>query len=65
MQYKQSIMAINPEWLFMEAKISLWEFAKESSIMMIVMSRKIVLKIVLNEDMKYAILLYNEAISRE
>lgn len=65
MQYKQLIMAINPEWSFMEAKISLWEFAKESSIMMIVMSRKIVLIIILNEDMKYAILLYNEAISRE
>jgi hypothetical protein len=58
-------MAINPEWLFTEAKINLWEFAKESSITMIVMNKKIALKMFINEDVKYAILLYNEAISRE
>lgn len=62
MQYKLLIAAINPELLFMEVKVNLWKFVRESSILMTVMIRKTVLKMFLNEDSKYAIKLYNEII---
>ena len=62
MQYKQLKAAINPELLFMEVKVNLWKFVRESSILMTVMIRKTVLKMFLNEDSKYAIKLYNKII---
>ena len=62
MQYKQLIAAVNPELLFMEVKVNLWKFVRESSILMTVMIRKTVLKMFLNEDSKYAIKLYNKII---
>ena len=62
MQYKQLKAAINPELLFMEVKVNLWKFVRESSILMAVMIRKTVLKMFLNEDSKYEIKLYNDII---
>ena len=62
MQYKLLIAVVNPELLFMEVKVNLWKFVRESSILMTVMIRKTVLKMFLNEDSKYAIKLYNEII---
>jgi hypothetical protein len=62
MQYKQLKAAINPELLFMEVKVNLWKFVRESSILMTVMIRKTVLKMFLNEDSKYEIKLYNDII---
>ena len=62
MQYKLLIAVINPELLFMEVKVNLWKFVRESSILMTAMIRKTVLKMFLNEDSKYAIKLYNEII---
>ena len=59
MQYKQLIVAINPELLFMEVKANLWKFVRESSILMTVMIKKTVLKMFLNEESKYAIKLCN------
>ena len=62
MQYKLLIAVVNPELLFMEVKVNLWKFVRESSILMTVMIRKTVLKMFLNEDSKYAIKLYNDII---
>ena len=59
MQYKQLIAAVNPELLFMEVKVNLWKFVRESSILMTVMINKTVLKMFLNEESKYAIKLCN------
>ena len=59
MQYKQLIAAVNPELLFMEVKVNLWKFVRESSILMTVMIKKTVLKMFLNEESKYAIKLCN------
>ncbi len=53
MPYKQLIRAINQELLYMEDKINRWKFAKESSTMMKIMIKKIVLKMLLNEDSYY------------
>lgn len=62
MQYKLLIAVVNPELLFMQVKVNLWKFVRESSILMTVMIRKTVLKMFLNEDSKYAIKLYNKII---
>lgn len=53
MQYKQLIRAINQELLYTEDKINHWKSAKESSTMMKIMIKKIVLKMLLNEDSIY------------